>query len=196
LDDLAIEANFNLLRVWGGGLYESDDFYDLCDERGILVWQEFIFACGRYPGTDLEFVASVESEATFQIRRLASHPSLVIWCGNNEMQWIYTVKESLKKGVVLSDYGLFHLVLPRILAEEDPGRYYHPSSPFSPDIAKNPNDDESGDQHPWSIGFGENDFRKYRQMICRFPNEGGILGPTSLPTMLACLPEGQRRYNS
>jgi len=196
LVDLAIEANFNLLRVWGGGLYESDDFYDLCDERGILVWQEFIFACARYPGNDPVFLTSVADEATYQIRRLASHASLVVWCGNNEMQWQQTSKGSWTKGVTLPDYGIFHLVLPKLLAEEDPGRYYQPSSPYSPDITKHPNEDESGDQHPWGIGFGDTDFRKYREMVCRFPNEGGILGPTSLPTMLACLPEGQRHYNS
>ena len=196
LVDLAIEANFNFLRVWGGGLYESDEFYDLCDERGILVWQEFIFACARYPGNDPEFLVSVEEEATHQIRRLAAHPSLVAWCGNNEMQWQQTSKAAWRNGVTLPDYGLFHLVLPRLVAEEDPGRYYQPSSPYSPDITQHPNADECGDQHPWGLGFSDTDFRQYRNMICRFPNEGGILGPTSMPTMLACLPEGQRRYNS
>ena len=86
LVELAEEANFNLLRVWGGGLYESDDFYTLCDERGFLVWQEFCFSCTRYPGNDPEFVQSVEKEAIYQARRLAPHPSLVAWCGNNEIQ--------------------------------------------------------------------------------------------------------------
>ncbi len=194
LIDRALEANFNLLRVWGGGLYESDDFYDLCDERGVLVWQEFIFACARYPAHNEAFNESVKSEARHQVRRLASHPSLVVWCGNNEMEqgnWQW----GFDKGVVFPDYGLFHLTLPRIMAEEDPTRYYQPSSPYSPD-GLCPTRDDVGDQHPWSVGSSNVDFRDYRKMICRFPNEGGFLGPTALPTVLACLPEGQRAVQS
>ena len=190
LTDLALEANFNMLRIWGGGLYESDDFYELCDEKGILVWQEFIYACARYPMTNEPFHNNAKAEAVFNIRRLASHPSLVAWCGNNEMEqgnweWGYD------RGVVYPDYAFFHLTLPRILSAEDPTRYYQPSSPFSPDRLS-PTRDDVGDQHPWSIGFWNIDFREYRKMISRFPNEGGVLGPTALPTMLACLPEGQR----
>jgi len=192
--DLALEAHFNMLRIWGGGLYESDDFYELCDEKGILVWQDFIFACAKYPVHDEAFHNSVKDEARFAIRRLAPHPSLVVWCGNNEMElgaweWGYD------RGVVYPDHALFHLTIPRLLAEEDPGRYYQPSSPYSPD-GLSPNADDVGDQHPWSVGFGNTDFRDYRKMRCRFPNEGGTLGPTSLPTMLACLPKDQRHVQS
>lgn len=184
LIDRALESNFNLLRVWGGGLYESDDFYELCDARGILVWQEFIYACAKYPTTDEAFLADVKREAVHQIRRLAHHPSLVIWCGNNEMEcgnynWGYD------KGVAFPDYSLFHMVLPRLLKEEDGTRYYQPSSPFSPNLEE-PGADHVGDQHPWGIGFSKTDFRKYRDMISRFPNEGGILGPNALPTVRAC----------
>jgi beta-mannosidase len=192
--DLALEANFNMLRIWGGGLYESDDFYDLCDEKGILVWQEFIFACAKYPVQDADFFNSVKAEARFNIRRLAPHPSLVVWCGNNEMEWGAWMW-GYENGVVLPDYALFHLTLPRLLAEEDPGRYYQPSSPYSPD-GLTPNADEVGDQHPWTIGMQNTDFREYRKMTCRFPNEGGTLGPTALPTMLACLPPKQRYVQS
>lgn len=194
LIDLALEANFNMLRIWGGGLYESDDFYELCDRKGILVWQEFIFACGKYPVTDQAFHDDVKLEARYNIRRLASHASLVVWCGNNEMEvgawsWGYD------KGIVLPDYSMFHHTLPRLMAEEDPTRFYWPSSPSSPDH-REPNDDTVGDQHPWSLGFWDNDFRKYREMVCRFPNEGGSLGPNSLPTMMACLPEGMQHVQS
>jgi beta-mannosidase len=191
LTDRALEANFNMLRVWGGGLYESDDFYELCDRKGILVWQEFIFACSRYPTTDPDFLNSVREEARYNIRRLATHPSLVVWCGNNEMEWGSWDWGYDKNGATLPDYALFHLVLPRLLAQEDPTRYYQPSSPYSPD-GLHPTSDHVGDQHPWSVGFHDTDFRKYRGMFCRFPNEGGILGPTALPTMLACLPQGQQ----
>ncbi|MBA4387422.1 MAG: hypothetical protein C0404_05535 [Verrucomicrobia bacterium] len=192
--DLALEANFNMLRVWGGGLYEADEFYELCDEKGILVWQEFIFACGKFPVQDEAFHNSVKEEARFNIRRLAPHPSLVVWCGNNEMEW-GAWAWGYDRGVVHPDHALFHLTIPRLLAEEDPGRYYQPSSPYSPDGIF-PNADDVGDQHPWSIGFHNTDFREYRKMICRFPNEGGTLGPTSLPTMLACLPKDQRYVQS
>jgi beta-mannosidase len=151
LIDRALEANFNLLRVWGGGLYEKDDFYEVCDEKGILVWQEFIFACAKYPTTDEKFLADIKREATHQIRRLAHHPSLVIWCGNNEMEW-GCYSWGYEKGVAHPDYALFHLALPMILKQEDPTRYYQPSSPFSPDHEP-PNRDDMGDQHPWSVGM-------------------------------------------
>ncbi len=194
LTDLALEANFNILRVWGGGLYESDDFYELCDQKGILVWQEFIFACAKYPVSDQLFYDSVKAEAVYNIRRLARHPSLIIWCGNNELEW-GAWSWGYDKGVVYPDHALFHLTLPRLLAEEDPTRYYQPSSPWSPD-GRHPNADDVGDQHPWTVGMHNTDFRDYRKMTCRFPNEGGTLGPTALPTMLACLPEGQRYVQS
>jgi beta-mannosidase len=187
----ALEANCNFLRVWGGGVYESDDFYDLCDEHGILVWQDFVFACCKYPATDESFLANVQEEATHQVRRLAHHPSLIVWCGNNEMEW-GAWDWGFEKGVAHPDHALFHMVLPRILKAEDPGRYYQPSSPYSPD-GDHPNSDSSGDQHPWSLGFGDNDFRKYRDMTSRFPNEGGILGPNSLPTVRACLQGGPEK---
>jgi beta-mannosidase len=186
LVDLALEANFNLLRVWGGGLYESDAFYDLCDERGILVWQEFIFACSKYPGHDEGFRDNVRNEAIHNIRRLASHASLFAWCGNNEIEQGYW-SWGYDKGQVLSCHQLYHHLFPRLLDQEDPTRYYQPSSPYSPG-AKDPTADDRGDQHPWSLGFGDTDFRKYRAMYCRFPNEGGTLGPVSLPTLKRCMP--------
>jgi beta-mannosidase len=194
LVERALEANFNLLRVWGGGLYESDDLYDLCDERGLLVWQEFIFACAKYPATDANFLADVKNEATYQVRRLAHHPSLIVWCGNNEIEegyygWGY------EKGTAFPDYSLYHMVLPVLLKKEDGTRYYQPSSPFSPDNEP-PRRDDIGDQHPWTVGFMNTDFRDYREMICRFPNEGGILGPNALPTVKACLVPGQEHPGS
>jgi beta-mannosidase len=194
LVDRALEANFNMLRIWGGGLYESDDLYEICDEKGVLVWQEFIFACAKYPATDEQFLADVKREATYQLRRLAHHPSLIVWCGNNEMEegnfnWGY------ERDVAHPDYSVFHMVLPVILKREDGTRYYQPSSPYSPDHEP-PNRDDMGDQHPWSIGFANTDFRQYRKMACRFPNEGGILGPTALPTVKACLPPGHERPHS
>jgi len=203
LVERALEAHFNLLRIFAGGLYEADEFYDLCDERGIMVWQEFIFTCGKYPSTDEQFHTDVIREATYQIRRLAHHPSLVVWCGNGEIEWqwygMYEVESYLSStnalGVRCPDYAIYHLMLPVLLKREDGTRYYQPSSPFSPDHEL-PNRDDMGDQHPWSIGFGNTDFRGYRQMVCRFADEGGTLGPTALPTVRACLPPGHERPHS
>jgi beta-mannosidase len=194
LVELALGAHFNLLRIWGGGLYESDTLYDLCDEKGILLWQEFIFACSRYPVTDTAFTQSVKTEAVFQVRRLAHHPSLVVWCGNNEIEQGYYFW-GYDKDLTMPCHSLFHNILPRIVNAEDGTRFYLPSSPYSPDH-ESPTADHVGDQHPWSIGFTNTDFRNYRDMACRFPNEGGILGPTALPTLKACLPPGQRKPGS
>ncbi len=194
LTDRALEANANLLRVWGGGLYESSDFYELCDEKGLMVWQEFIFACAKYPIHDEAFLADVKREAVYQVRRLGGHPSLIAWCGNNELEW-GNDSWGYEKGVAHPDYALFHFVLPRIVRDEDGTRYYQPSSPFSPNLLP-PNAEECGDQHPWSVGFQNVDFRDYRAMICRFPNEGGFLGPTALPTMRACLENGGSPFHT
>lgn len=184
LVDRALESNFNMLRVWGGGLYESDELYEICDGKGVLVWQEFIFACAKYPATNEDWLVDVKREATHQIRRLAHHPSLIVWCGNNEME-MFSWWPNYEKGHQTPDYGVFHFVLPRLMKGEDHTRFYWPSSPYSLDVEQ-PNADHTGDQHPWSIGFGNTDFRQYRDMICRFPDEGGLLGPTALPTVRAC----------
>ncbi len=194
LVDRAVEANFNLLRVWGGGLYEDDEFYRQCDERGILVWQEFIFACGKYPGMDETFWKSVQTEAEHQVRRLASHPSLVVWCGNNENEWGMW-DWGWKREPMLPDHAIYHHLLPQVLAAEDPTRHYQPSSPWSPE-GMHPNRDDVGDQHPWGRIFNEPDLRSFRTLTCRFPNEGGFLGPTALPTVLECLPDNQRAFGS
>lgn len=171
-----VEVNGRKIFLKGGNFVPVDMIFPRADRK-------------RY-----DKVTDLALEANFNIRRLAPHPSLVVWCGNNELEW-GAWGWGYDRGVVYPDYALFHLTLPRLLAEEDPGRFYQPSSPYSPD-GLFPNADEAGDQHPWTIGFANTDFREYRKMFCRFPNEGGILGPTSLPTMLACLPKDQRYVQS
>lgn len=189
LIDRALEANFNFLRIWGGGLYESDHFYARCDELGILVWQEFAFACRQYPLTDRALHDNASTEARYQIRRLAEHPSLIIWCGNNEMEWGNWEWPGFNREYVLPDYGFFHHTLPRLMQEEDPTRYYQPSSPFSSGGAS-ANLNDRGDQHNWSVGLESSDYRRFREMDCRLINESGYLGPTALPTMQACWSQG------
>ena len=177
----AKEANMNFLRVWGGGVYESDDFYQLCDREGILVWQEFVFACATYPATDKGFLDEVKQEAVYQVRRLSHHPSPVVWCGNNEID---AGVQAVTQGDQFTDYALYHHVLPSILAREDPDRYYQPSSPYSMHAYDQSFQlDSQGDQHPWYIGTtGGQDFFTYRDLGCRFADEGGFLGPNSLPS--------------
>ncbi|WP_158563980.1 beta-mannosidase [Jiangella anatolica] len=181
LIELAVESNFTFFRVNGVGLYESDDFYELCDRAGILVWQDFTFACSWYPAEDRAFLEDVRAEATWQVRRLASHPSLAIWCGQNESEWMQRTPDA--GADPLPDYHVFHLLLPSVLEAEDPSRYYAPCSPHSPGTTAYPNDDHVGTQHPWHIGMGNWDIRDYRQSPARFAAEGGVLGPTSLPTL-------------
>lgn len=191
----AEECNFNALRVWGGGLYETDDFYELCDERGILVWQDFVNACANYPAQDPEFFANYHEEIVHTIRRLSPHPALCIYTGNNEIDWqTGSMPPDAKR---YPDAALYYWELPRALCAEGDDRYYQPSSPYSlPQDSCDPNDDRCGDQHPWQIGFTNRDYFGYRNMVCRFPNEGGILGPTSRANILSCLGEGQRFIKS
>ena len=193
LIERAVENNFNALRVWGGGIYESDDFYELCDKYGIVVWQDFIGACATYPGYDKDFLENYISEIRFNIRRMSCYASLVMYCGNNEIeQEVDTTPERMAK---YTDANIYYVLLPRVLCEEGDHHYYQPSSPWSPD-GENPRGYQSGDQHPWEIGFFDRDYFKYRAMDCRFPNEGGILGPTSLQNMMLALGEGQKYMHS
>lgn len=181
LVDLALESNFNFLRVNGVGLYEADDFYELCDSAGILVWQDFPFSCSWYPPDDRAFLADVKAEVRWQVRRIASHPSLAIWCGQNESEWLQRTDDDAVD--ILPDYHLFHLLIPSVLGADDPYTYYAPCSPHSPGTTEFPNVDHLGDQHPWQVGMGNWDIRDYRDSPARFSTEGGILGPGSLPTL-------------
>lgn len=181
LIDRAVESNFNFLRVNGVGLYESDDFYDACDRAGLLVWQDFTFSCSWYPAEDRAFLEDVKAEVTWQVRRIASHPSLAIWCGQNESEWLQRSDDDAVD--ILPDYHIFHLLIPTVLEANDPYTYYAPCSPHSPGTTAFPNDDFSGDQHPWHVGMGNWDIRDYRDSPARFSTEGGILGPNSLLTL-------------
>lgn len=190
----AAECNFNALRVWGGGLYETDDFYELCDENGIVVWQDFVNACANYPADDREFFANYHEEIVHTIRRLSPHPSLCIYTGNNEIDWQTGSMPPKKR---YPDAALYYWELPKTLRNEGDDRYYQPSSPYSHyDDSRDPNDSMCGDQHPWQIGFANREYFGYRSMVCRFPNEGGILGPTSRDNIVSCLGEGQKFIKS
>lgn len=196
LVDLAVDANFNCLRIWGGGLYADHALLEACDEAGIMVWHDFIFACSKYPGDDADFLRNVRKEIEHQVRELSPHPSLVVWCGNNELEWA-AWEWGYDRIHPHPDYSLYHFEIPRIVTQEDPSRPYWPSSPHSPGHI-NPKDPTVGDQHPWhvSLGAGGTDFWEYRKDVSRFPNEGGVLGATGMATLKQFLPEDQRRMFS
>jgi len=193
---LALEANFNALRVWGGGLFADHALLDACDEAGIIVWHDFLYACAKYPMDDYDFLQNVRAETTFAVRDLAHHPSLAVWCGNNEIEWgVWGWGYDRVKA--FPDYALYHHVIPVIAKAEDPRRPYWPSSPFSPDY-EYANTLTSGDQHPWEVSLGRfiDNFWAYRDDVSRFPNEGGVLGASTPATIRQFLPENERRLHS
>ena len=183
---LAVKANFNTLRIWGGGVYAGHELLELCDENGILVWHDFIFACSSYPGDDPEFYENVRKEVTWIVREYSSHPSLVVWCGNNENEMIFW-DHKLGRGS-LSNSLIFEVLLPKILNLEGIDAFYWPSSPHSPGGLE-PRNVYSGDQHPWGVSLQDDGVNiwAYRGYEDRFPNEGGVLGASSPATLKQAL---------
>ena len=179
----AIRANMNTLRIWGGGIYEPDHFYELCDEMGIMVWQDFMFACSMYPA-DESFLESVEKEARYQVKRLKGHASIILWCGNNEVAsaWLsWGWKEELP-GSIWDDYRkLFHELLPKVCSELDPQRLYWPSSPcHGTDQSNQDQIYGKGDNHYWGVWHGGDDFDAFEDNVGRFMTEYGM---QSFPSM-------------
>lgn len=178
----AVDAGMNLLRVWGGGIYETDDFYDVCDELGLLVWQDFLFACAAY-AEEQPLWGEVEAEARQAVARLAKHPSLVVWNGTNENIWGYVEwgwREPLA-GRTWGD-GYYTGLLPAIVAELDPRTPYSPGSPFSYAAYHHPNDHRHGTMHIWDV-WNRVDYRHYRDYPARFVSEMGFQGPPAWSTL-------------
>jgi beta-mannosidase len=178
----AADAHMNMIRVWGGGIYEDDRFYDLCDKLGLLVWQDFMFACSMYPGDDA-FVENVRHEAIENVRRLRNHPALALWAGNNENEaawqsWGWPAKFHLDKkaqATISRDYKrMFHEVLPAVVAAEDPGRFYTRSSPSANDDKVLANHMNWGDMHYWGVWHAENPYEAYADNVSRFMSEYGF----------------------
>lgn len=172
----ASAANMNMLRVWGGGIYESDDFYDLCDELGLCVWQDFIFSCGTYPTFDRAFMANVRAEAEDNVRRLCHHASLALWCGNNELEQGLVGDAWTDTTMSWEDYGrLFDELLPEVVARLDPETDYWPASPHTPVGDRGDfNNPDSGDAHLWNVWHGKMPFEWYRTCTHRFNSEFGF----------------------
>jgi beta-mannosidase len=184
--DQALGARMNLLRVWGGGIYEDDAFYELCDERGILVWQDFLFACAAY-SEDAPMHEEVEAEARDNVARLSSHPSLALWNGNNENIWGFR-DWGWERRLEGKTWGLGYYLelLPAIVAELDPDRAYTPGSPWSFSMDRHPNDPEHGSIHEWEV-WNRQDYPAYRDAIPRFIAEFGWQGPPTWSTLTRAL---------
>lgn len=175
-DDLltsAAEANMNMIRVWGGGIYEMEAFYDLCDEKGLLVWQDFMFACALYPGTP-EFLKLVKHEAEHQVTRLAHRACLALWCGNNEIE--QSPGEILKSRQREKAYkNVFYDILPKAVTTYDGVTPYWPSSPHNPDGYENGhNNENAGDSHFWDVWHARKPVKSYESKRFRFCSEFGM----------------------
>ena len=182
----AVDANIDLLRVWGGGIYESDDFYDACDEAGVLVWQDFLFACAAYP-EDEGTRAEVAAEAADNVVRLMPHPSLVLWNGNNEnfMGWHEWGWPEL---VGDRDWGLGYYLdlLPAVVADLDGSRPYWPGSPYSGDPQRPSGLDGYGCIHIWDV-WNTTDYAAYRDHVPRFVSEFGWQAPPTWSTLTSAV---------
>ncbi|MBX0330738.1 glycoside hydrolase family 2 protein [Oscillochloris sp. ZM17-4] len=198
--DLAAKANMVMLRVWGGGVYEDEAFYQACDERGILVWQDFMFACGMYPAHP-EFQASVRAEAQAQVKRLRHHACLALWCGNNED---YAIAESVGKydarvtsNLAASAFparAIYEELLPEVCAQLDPARPYWPGSPYGGSSSA---DQTVGDRHSWDVWHGQMaPYQHYPRYTARFVSEFGMQAAPHMRTVEEFAPPEERRPGS
>jgi beta-mannosidase len=187
--DMAVESNMNMIRVWGGGIYEKDLFYELCNRNGLLVWQDFMFACAMYPGHD-DFVENVRQEAMYQVKRLRNHSNIALWCGNNEAdegwhnwQWQRTHNiEPEDSAKIWEGYKrVFHDLLPGVINEFDPQRFYLSTSPLH-----GWGREESlrgGSAHYWGVWWGLQPFEMYLEKVPRFMSEYGFQAMPALSTI-------------
>lgn len=192
----AVDANMNMIRVWGGGIYENDIFYDLCDEKGLLVWQDFMFSCAMYPG-DSTFLENVQAEAEQNVKRLSTHPSMALWCGNNEilMKWHGWRNNSNEEGnqtplwnnpedsitIVKGYHDIFKGILPDVVKSHGRGVPFWESSPSSKKGIFA--DWKTGDAHYWGVWWGQEPFEAYRKNIGRFMSEYGFQSFPELATI-------------
>jgi len=191
----AARSNINMLRVWGGGYYETDKFYELCDQLGIMVWQDFMFACAYYPDRQW-FLEEVKREATTIIKQLRNHPCLVLWCGNNEIDWMHSTGK-LGKGKKFYGKAIYHKVLPQLVAELDPDADYIPTTPLD-----EKNSFKTGQPlttHQWTVWSGHQPARQYlcsAQEVPRFVTEFGLQSLPGVETIKSFCPPEQMRIGT
>lgn len=212
LVELSVESNMNMLRVWAGGIYEKDVFFRECDRLGVLVWQDFAFANALFPDFNRDFMENVLREVEYNVKRLRNHASLALWCGNNEIDWLYDMKTS-SGDITCPFYGesIYHELIPEVLMELDDSRAYWPSSPFGGNDA---NDPDVGDRHNWQVWhgsvyprkFGEPpildysiqgvSFRNYKKDFTLFSSEFGMHASANRYTLQRHIPDGEFYWGS
>jgi beta-mannosidase len=204
LVQLAAEGNQNIIRVWGGGIYEDDAFYDACDEFGILVWQDFMLACGSYPTTP-EFLRSFEDEAVYNIKRLRHHPSIGLWCGNNEDHMFadvysnggYSPNDPDPENWLKGNWPariIYDKILPEICTKLVPDTPYHPGSPWG---GRPSNDPTAGDTHAWDVWMKASKqypYQRYPELAGRFVSEFGLKSYPTLKTIMEFITDPSERY--
>lgn len=179
----AKNANHNCVRVWGGGHYPEDWFYDACDELGLMVWQDFMFACAVYNLND-EFEANIRAEFADNIKRIRNHASLGLWCGNNEMEMFVLQGVWVNKPSQKFDYvKMYEYIIPQVLKEYDPDTFYWPASPSSGGCFDEPNAENRGDVHYWDVWHGSKPITEYRKFYFRYVSEFGF---QSFPSLKTC----------
>ncbi|MDR2774876.1 MAG: glycoside hydrolase family 2 protein [Tannerella sp.] len=199
----AVDARMNMLRVWGGGIYENEIFYDLCDRHGILIWQDFMFACSVYPMTPL-MIENIRQEAIENVVRLRNHPCIALWCGNNENHtawfnwgWMRAYERLGVLDELRKDYkDVFHQVLPEAVATYDPTAFYWPSSPYAgnPDAQAETGREilnADGDAHYWGVWHGHDSIANYNVIRARFFSEYGFQSFPEYQSVLKYAPEEQ-----
>lgn len=193
-----IDANFNTIRVWGGGYYPDDYFYDLCDEYGLIVWQDHLYACGAYDFNDA-FKENIRYETMDNMKRLRHHASLGLWSGNNELEyaWAYWGWSECYGTKLESDYlRHFEKFLPELSKEMDPNTFYWLSSPSSTGSFNDPNNENCGDMHYWDVWHGRKPFTEFRKIFPRFMSEFGIQSFPGLKTVETfTLPEDRNIFS-
>ncbi|MDR3166569.1 MAG: glycoside hydrolase family 2 protein [Treponema sp.] len=178
-----VAANFNTLRVWGGGYYPNDWFFDICDELGLIVWIDFMFACAVYDLND-DFDRNIRAELADNIKRIRHHPSLGLWCGNNEMEMFVDMGNWVSSPKQRADYiKMYEYIFPQVLKEHDPETFYWPASPSSGGSFDAPNDPNRGDVHYWDVWHGNKPFSDYRNYYFRYVSEFGFQSFPCLKTV-------------
>lgn len=191
-------ANFNCVRVWGGGYYPSDYFYDLCDEMGLIVWQDLMFACNVYDLTE-EFEENITKEITENVKRLRHHASLGLWCGNNEMEsaWDHWPEVQSESKYLRADYiKMFEYVIPKAVRAADSETFFWQSSPSSGGCFDDPDDENRGDCHYWDVWHGQKPFTDYQKHYFRFCSEFGFQSFPCLKTVESFTEEKDRNIFS
>ena len=192
LIDNCLLANFNMIRIWGGGYYLPDYFMDMCDECGLLIWHDFMFACSAYLLTD-ELRDNIKVEAEQNLRRLRDHASLALMCGNNEIEQVFVDFKVKDVDVAVKDYiEIFNNILPEAMARLAPDVSYWPSSPSSGELFVDTGDPDRGDVHNWSVWHGSRPFKEYRRFHFRFCSEYGFEAFPHLKTIEAFTKEDER----